>query len=69
MPAVGAFETVEASAVLPGDKIAVLKNTSDASAGFEVGAVTHVEEVWANGAYNPALEAPYMIVDDVVAPV
>jgi hypothetical protein len=65
---VGPFETVRADSIQAGDKIVLLTNPKDPSAGFFVAAVANSEEVDASGIYNPAIEMPYIIAEGVVVP-
>lgn len=66
--AVGAFSLVQAQALRPGNRIVVLKDESNPSAGFKVVAVDSAERVRADGYYIPAIGRGYLIVDGVVAP-
>lgn len=66
---VGAFQTARASTLAAGNKIVLLKDQSNPSAGFEVVSVTSVQTVSTTGAFNPAFEMPYIVVNDVVVPV
>lgn len=66
--AVGAFETIPANAVQAGDRLVLLADPADASAGFVVAAVSSVESVEAEGMFVPAVEMPYIVADGVVVP-
>ena len=68
LSAVGAFETVSADKVQPGNLIVLLNDPSDAQAGFVVSAVETAEFVEAAGVYNPAVEMPYIIAEGAVVP-
>lgn len=65
---VGAFDTIMTLNVTVGDKIAVVKDPANPGAGFIVAAVTQLAWVTAEGAYNPFVEMPYIVVDGVVVP-
>jgi hypothetical protein len=67
-PAVGAFETVPAAQIIKNDRIVVMKDPADHTAGYYVTAVTAVDAVEAEGIYVPAVASPYIVADGVVAP-
>jgi len=66
--AVGAFSLVQSQALQPGDRIVVLKDEANPSAGFRVVAVVSAERVKADGYYVPGIGRGFLIADGVVAP-
>lgn len=66
--AVGAYENVRADSIKAGDKIVLLANTTDASAGFLVAAVETSTAINASGIYAPGIETPYITADGMVVP-
>jgi len=66
--AVGAFSLVQAQALRPGDRMVVLKDEANPSAGFKVVAVVSADFVKADGYYVPAIGRGYLIADGAVAP-
>jgi hypothetical protein len=59
---------VRADSIQAGDKVVLLANPNDPSAGFFVAAVATSEQVDAPGIFNPAIEMPYIIAEGVVVP-
>lgn len=53
---------------MPGDRIVVLKDESDTSAGFQVVDVTSTDKLKAAGLYVPSIGRGYLIADGVVTP-
>lgn len=66
--AVGAFDTLEATYIKTGDKIVILANPADASAGFQVTSVVSSTAEYVAGFILPFVEMPYVIADGVIVP-
>jgi hypothetical protein len=66
--AVGAFETVLAKTIVPGNKIVLMQDPADLTAGYHVSVVSTVEQVNAEGYYVPAVASPYIVADGAIVP-
>jgi len=65
---VGAFQAVSANQLRPGDRVAVLIDEANPSAGFTAATVDKVDHVLRHGTYLPAIEKPYIVANGLVTP-
>lgn len=65
----GSFASLTTEEIKPGDRLAVVADEANPSAGFTAAVVDAVEVVEdSSGIYLPAISKPFMVLDGVIVP-